>query len=758
MSALLENGPGRALNVGLGTSRRHLAQRAALLCLLVRHSTSLVVAMLSLIDADLTADRAGRVLLLALGVWSSYRLATRSLLWQFTAADYCWIVAVGLSAGLIVDARAFFETNNATAAVVIVAVSTFVLQVHPLLAGPMALTIAASYAWGSARVVGWTNIGHVSDLYYLIAGWVAAAAIRAMILRIADAVDRARGERQAAEIARSVSSARRDYDREQLALLHDTAAATLLMVGQEAEVSEERLAAQARRDLEALEHPPWNSPAMRIDIVDALRSETAHLRTPVRFTGLDVMWLRGDLAGAIVSAAREVTNNADRHANANLISIDVHGNRVAITDDGVGFTPGVGLVGHGIRASIVARMNRVGGAGAVHSAPAQGTVAELSWPDPLPVASSIDRVTDADRLIGRVRRTYSLAMTVYAIASLVAAVPPVVVYFSHAVAQAGLAAITGLCALSAIPAVLWGKRAPAWIAAFTLAVIAFVQPALLTREELTQDANWGQAAVGFCLLPLLLRWPTPRAAATLCAYWVGPAIIAVIRDPSEQMLIFLGLSVAGTVIPQVFATMFSSWASAAAQDARIEHDNLVQVLTAEQVAGAIQADYVKRYADVMTGVMPLLRDLAGGVVPTPEVRRQARAESRRLRTLFDQLRNDHLLVFEMRAVFEAAEDRGVEVTVHFDGDLPHLEQPDVDKIVDAVARLIAIATVSVRVVVSAADREITVSVVCEVAPEDEGLELELDGVDLTWSDRTAWMTIRHRIATMTDHPPDCRRA
>jgi hypothetical protein len=464
-------------------------------------------------------------------------------------------------------------------------------------------------------------------------------------------------------------------------------------------------------------------------------------------TGRRQLWLRGDLAGAIVSAVREVTNNVDRHAHANTIRIDVAEDRVTIVDDGIGFTPGAGLSGHGIRASIVGRMNRVGGSGSVRSAPAQGTVAELSWPAHRPISASVDAATGADRLIGRLRAAYTLALTAYAIVGLATAAPPIAAYERHGDAQIWLIALAGLCALSSVPAVFYRERRPAWVAACVLAVIAFVQPALLTTRELTTHANWAPAAVGFCLLPLLLRWDTRRAAGTLLAYWCGPAIIAFIRDPGKPMLVFLGLSLAGTLIPQMFATLFSSWAARAARDARAEHDNLLHVVTAERVAAALQADHLKRYADIMAGVIPLLRALSGGEPVTAEMRRQARAESRRLRTLFDRLRADHPLLFEIRSLIEAAEDRGVEVTVHFDGDLPPYAPFDVDRIVRRVEQVIGLATVSARIVVTAAADEITISVVCEVAPNDAGRDIDVDGAELMWSGQTVWMTIRQPVDT-----------
>lgn len=128
------------------------------MCLLVRHTTSLVVAVLAAVaDGDVAAHPSGRLLLILLGLWSVYRLATRSQLWQFTAADFCWIVAVGCSVGMIAGGAAAFETHNAAETIVGVALATFVIEIRPGLATPMTVVIVSAYGWGQRRSSGGTT-------------------------------------------------------------------------------------------------------------------------------------------------------------------------------------------------------------------------------------------------------------------------------------------------------------------------------------------------------------------------------------------------------------------------------------------------------------------------------------------------------------------------------------------------------------------------------------------------------------------------
>lgn len=230
----------------------------------------------------------------------------------------------------------------------------------------------------------------------------------------------------------------------------------------------------------------------------------------------------------------------------------------------------------------------------------------------------------------------------------------------------------------------------------------------------------------------------------MCGYWLAPAVVVLLRAPGHEAVAFLVLERAGGLIPQLFALPFGCLVAGAARAARLEVDAHIEVLTDEKIAEAIQANHVHRYADVMANVVPLLQALSRREPVTSDMLRRARAESRRLRTLFDLFRADHPLLFEMQALAECAEDRGVEVMLHFDGEVPELDGGNADVLVRATAGLVDLATTSARIVVTAADAGVTISVVCEVAQHDAGRRID-DCVELVWSGRTAWTTIRHPL-------------
>ena len=78
------------------------------------------------------------------------------------------------------------------------------------------------------------------------------------------------------------------------------------------------------------------------------------MRTPVQQMGMKRLVVDGDIAKAVVAAAREAMNNIDRHAHATMVTISVGVDRIAIRDDGVGFDPHSRAQGHhGLTESII---------------------------------------------------------------------------------------------------------------------------------------------------------------------------------------------------------------------------------------------------------------------------------------------------------------------------------------------------------------------------------------------------------------------
>jgi signal transduction histidine kinase len=88
---------------------------------------------------------------------------------------------------------------------------------------------------------------------------------------------------------------------------------------------------------------------------------------------------------AIVGAVREAVTNARKHANATNVIVRVESSSdgetaVTVTDDGVGIDPELVASGNGlgVKASIVGRMQRVGGSASLQDAPGGGTQVTLA--------------------------------------------------------------------------------------------------------------------------------------------------------------------------------------------------------------------------------------------------------------------------------------------------------------------------------------------------------------------------------------------
>ncbi|WNV84636.1 ATP-binding protein [Umezawaea sp. Da 62-37] len=206
-----------------------------------------------------------------------------------------------------------------------------------------------------------------------------------LLLRSTRGVDELRARQEALERAELLARERRRREREYLALLHDTASATFLMValrGSTADPAE--VAEHARRDLDVLNDSPGLDDRL-VDVESSLRAVAE--RSPLV---VDAQWehvplLPVPVTLALVRAVQEAMANVVRHAGVGEAGLRVaaagEGVVVTLVDTGHGFEPG-DVPGHrrGIRGSVVERMAAVGGSATVTSRPGAGTTVRLAWP------------------------------------------------------------------------------------------------------------------------------------------------------------------------------------------------------------------------------------------------------------------------------------------------------------------------------------------------------------------------------------------
>ncbi len=723
-------------------------RRATTVGLLMRHCANVLVAAIGVLDPSPTA--AGRWLLVVVGLWSLYRIVTRSPRRLVLAVDYVLVAAVCLAIPLLTVTADLGTRNTVPVAIAGTSVIGFTIASPARVTLPLTIGVATAFALGSANLVGWSHVSSIFNLYYFAMQWTTIALIRMLLLRVAAAVDDARRHRQSAELEQQVNTAVRDYQRDQLALLHDTAASTLLMVGQGAPLPPHRLAAQARHDLRLLRGKPWDSKASRIEIVTALRQSADFLTTSVEFAGVSSLWLDGDLASSVIAAAREAMNNVEHHANARLLTITVSADAIVLADNGDGFDTDAPTSGHGVRESIAGRMRRAGGHATVDSAPGAGTRIMLSWAAARGRTESPPPPTDPDRLIQRSRVRYGLALSAYAGTNLLLMAPYAVMRGDQPAAQVTLAGVALIATVSAVPGIQrrqWRYRP---LAILALLVITVIQPLLLPSNELGSQHYWAQGAIGWCLLPLLLELSVPAASALLLLAWLLGSAVELWGAPSAAHWINIGLGTASILGVQLFALAFSALMRDAAADALTETDARQRLEKRERVAHALRAEYQNRYAALMQSVIPLLDELSRGNAADHDLQRRARAQSRQLRVLFDQAATfDHVLMQQLRPLTDDATARGIDTAVDVIGELPPLSDADIAQLLTPLARLLDAATSTAKLVVHTESGAVTASVVCDHLTDIERLTSQLDtsaaDTDLVIADDTAWLLVRHSL-------------
>jgi signal transduction histidine kinase len=730
---------------------RPYVERAYTVALLMRHSTNVLAATVTLADPASTAKPPGKWMVAALGCWAVYRLTTRSHRNVFAAIDFAFTLAICAAIPVVTNDSELVLYWSAPEAIAATAIVSFAASLPVRVSLPMTALIVVTYAAGAASVVGWASTLAMVSLRYFVIQAAMSALVRGALLRVSAAIDRAHDSQpQAAELKRRVAEAVKSYEREQFALLHDTAASTLLMVGKETPISPDRLAAQARRDLAVLNSRP-STLTQRIELIAALRERASGTRTPLRFHGPPAVWLEDNLGRAVVAAAGEAMTNVDRHAGATEISVEVCQHSVVVADNGCGFVPTPSTTGRGIAESIVGRMQRVGATAHIHSVPGGGTAVELSWADTAQCGRTPEKGTDPDHLIERVRIGYGYTLISVALLIVVLTVPFTLTHDLYPAAQIGLAALAALSCLAALPTLNITHGKLRWLAVTALFVLTVVQPALLPPSLLGSTAQWSLVTVGWCLSALLLGLPLGTAIAILGANWVVACAVTLAREPSARILVSLGFLGSYVVVMQAFAQVANAMIMHAASATHAETQARLELLTRQRVAAALQAEYRQRYADLTRSVIPLLTKLSRGRPVDAGLRQQARAESQRIRTLLDRASAfDHPLLHALRPTVDAATNRNVEVDVQVHSKLPDLGQADIEQLTEAISHILDKCKVGARLVLTTASKELIVSVVGRghtSGPDDEEPTVGIGTHEVVTLNGTTWLTIRHPLPT-----------
>jgi anti-sigma regulatory factor (Ser/Thr protein kinase) len=321
---------------------------------------------------------------LAVMGWSGLRLTQRRrpTTTVFLALDLAVVCAVGLTTPLTTSLSGVVNQTGLGISVTNPASLTFVWRPRRSTAALLSLTVSGCYLIGASMVPGvgapWTLL----SFYLLPIQAVVSRALVEIVLRAARAADRAAADRLSTDVDQEVAVARRAAEREHWAVLHDTAASTLLMVGDGVpETANDRIREQAGRDLATLDRVGREIPDAEVNLVESVRHVVSDFPLEVNLQVLGSPVVPKRIEVATIAALAEVLTNVVRHAEVQFVSISIHqsedGFDITITDTGVGFDPAD--VGVGLRESVIGSMSRVGGTVAIDSTPGHGASVRIRW-------------------------------------------------------------------------------------------------------------------------------------------------------------------------------------------------------------------------------------------------------------------------------------------------------------------------------------------------------------------------------------------
>lgn len=599
----------------------------------------------------------------------------------------------------------------------------------PLLAGAT-LTVCCCYFYGTTLVDpgGWLVNASVE-------AWTAAEAalswgLYRFVRRAARASDRTVERAEELRRVAAVAAARRADEREYLAALHDTAAATLLMVGNGV-VSQPSpwLSEQARRDLRELNRPEPTGP---VDLVALLREAAATSPLRIDWETPATLSLPAVDAVTLSRGAREALTNVLRHAGTGTATIRVTPSAdrvvVEIIDGGVGFDPArLSPDRYGVTRSLVERLTRTGGSARVESSPGAGTVVTMTVP-----LSEPDDTDDSRQIAASFQEGLHWSIVVLSLSVLCLLDLPRLLSnaaaFTSTVAQ--LVAWGGLLAVTVVAGFFRGFAAR-WRWMLVVAVLACSALATATvRPEWRQGAaHWSEGDAGWQLVLLLLDARIGLFAAVLAAQYLltfaqtalgGQAALSLAGVVSATWVV-LAYQLAVAMI----AAVLRSLAASSARAVRTAE----QLRTSEEVARHLHGDRAARIAGLAASTVPLLEGLAAGQLDPGDVsvQRRCAAEAARMRRLIaeDGTAADQL-AHELRACIELAERNGVAVTFADYGARPELPPLVRRRLTEPAIAALATARGRARLTISGTGEAVTVSVVAACPPPQ--LPPDADGV------------------------------
>jgi signal transduction histidine kinase len=317
-------------------------------------------------------------------VWYAYVVDRGAPRW-LVPADVALVSCVGLAQVWTSAPDPSFEGTTWVLASVSVVVVTYQWHVGPLVGAVATVVVVAAYLSGAALAApdSWVDAAPLG--LWMVAEAALSRGVFLLVRGSGRRADQMVAREEQARRDAAVAAARRADEQEYLAALHDTASATLLMVGTGVVGGREPwLPAQAARDLEAIGSTPERSDRP-VDLVSQLKDATAHVPLRIAWRTDGAPQVPAVAAAALCHGVREALTNVVRHAGVDEATVSVRrdglgGVVVEVRDDGAGFDP-EHVSGHryGVTRSLVERMVRTGGHTRITSQPGRGTAVRMEW-------------------------------------------------------------------------------------------------------------------------------------------------------------------------------------------------------------------------------------------------------------------------------------------------------------------------------------------------------------------------------------------
>ncbi|MCC4306133.1 MULTISPECIES: sensor histidine kinase [Rhodococcus] len=758
--------------------------QAAWFGVLLRHSVNVLCGVVYLSFPPRTT--VGVAVAVVLIGWGSFRLLTRSMTSSTAVwADYVLIVVVAVTIPSTTEGIDVVSSNSLPLAVSGSAVLSFAFSQRHWQAVLAAVGIALAFAVGLSGVVGVESPWTVFWPYFFLVQCGIGIFLRQLVERGARAADAAGMQLAETERDVAVAQARREYQREHWATVHDTAAATMLMIGHGVPLTQERVRRQAARDLQALRSAPALESGEQIDLRRILDDIAVELGLSVSVTGAELVRVSGTLAHAVAGAVREALTNVERHSGTRAASLVLRESGVDIVDAGTGFSAAdaadtegsASTMGHGrgIAESITGRMTRVGGSARVESAPGAGTRIVLDWDTESATAATesvagdaarVWELSDPARRAFRLSRGYGLGLV--GVAVILTTLIPVRLYGPELVTEPTQMVLIGVLFVVIVlgACTVTGMAVPRWVKAAGFAavsVVTFVQP-FTTDDAFGTGEHWAFGMTGWVLLPLLLTSPVRMIMAALVFLRVVTAAAAVIGgEMNAGTFELFGYSLASELAVQMIAGFFATDLRRTARLAAEESEAQSSLIAGQEIADRVQADYRSRYTALEETTVPLLRALAEGSITADSdgVRARAAVESARMRRLFlhaDGQLQLHPLAREIQDLTALGERNGVSVVVEIPPDLSSVDGQVRSSLLAVPALAVAAAREHARIVVTETP-ELQVSVVADCDPTrvDDLEAVETTGIQVRVEYDEGLIWVQATAAPTSAYPPESKQ-